>query len=154
MIPGWSLILKLVGMLSGVNISGLINGVTDVIKNRTNAEVADHASDNASGVAIGTAYLNSVNAANSAKLENKRIEGKWGPTVLFSMILFATPFGIHTWAVVLDSMNFLGHVAGSWSVEKLPGMFEQTEHAVIQSMFYIGGTVGSVAMLAKAFGKR
>ena len=152
--PGWSIALKLIGWLSGANISGLVNGVIDVIKNRTNAEVVDHAADNNAGVAIGTAYLNSVAASNQVKLDSKRIEGKWGLTLITTIVFFTVPIGIHFAAIVFDSMHLFGHVVGSWDVKALPKPFDQLEIDVIGSLYYIGGGVGAVSMLAKAFVRR
>jgi hypothetical protein len=151
---GFAFIMKIVGWFSGVNISGLINGITDVIKNRQNAEVADHASDNSSGVALGTAYLRSVDATNNIKLESKRIEGKWGLTLITTIIFFTIPIGIHFAAIVFDSMTFWHHRIGDWDVGRLPVPYDALEISIIQSLYYIGGGVGAVSMLAKAFGKR
>lgn len=152
--PGWSIALKIIGWLSGANISGLINGITDVIKNRQNTEVQDHASDNTAGVAIGTAYLRSIDASNQVKLDNKRIEGKWGLTLITTIIFFTVPIGIHFAAIVFDSMHLFGHAVGSWDVKALPKPFDELEIQVIGSLYYIGGGVGAVSMLAKAFIRR
>jgi hypothetical protein len=86
-------------------------------------------------------------------------EGAWSPWVMATIVGFMAPFGWHTWEVVLDSSRWvpvLGwmwgwlpypsvaeHVVGTWHVASLPGMFEQTEHAVINSLF-----IGASALLA------
>jgi hypothetical protein len=151
---GWSIVMKLIGWLGGVNISGLVGAITDTIKNRQNADMANHAADNTAGVAIGTAYLESVAAANQVKLENKRIEGKWGLTLITTIVFFTVPIGVHFAAIVFDSMHLFGHVIGSWDVQKLPAPFDALEIQVIGSLYYIGGGVGAVSMLAKAFVRR
>jgi len=139
------------GWLTGVNLSGLINGVTDVIKNRQNADVQNHAADNTAGVALGTEYLRGVQATNNIKLESRRIEGKWGPTILVTLVFFTVPVGFHFSAIVFDSMPLFGHIVGSWDISPLPKPFDALEIDIINSLFYIGGGLGAVSMIAKAF---
>src|SRR5687768_8124063 len=111
------------GWLTGVNLSGLINGVTDVIKNHQNAAVQTHTADNEAGVKLGTAYLQNVQQTNQIKLESRKIEGKWGPTILVTIVLFTIPIGIHFSAITFDSMPLFGHVIGSWNISPLPKPF-------------------------------
>lgn len=143
--------LKLIGWFSGLNLSALINGITDVIKNRQNADVQNHAADNTAGVAIGESYLRSVDATNQIKLQNKAIEGKWGPSIMVTLVFFTIPIGIHFAAIVFDSMTLFGHIVGSWDIKALPKPFDYLEVQIIQSLFYIGGGIGAVSMIAKAF---
>ena len=147
----FAIFTKIAGWLTGVNLSGLINGVTDVIKNSQNVGAQNHAADNKAGVELGTAYLQSVQQTNQVKLESRKIEGKWGPTILVTIVFFTIPLGIHFSAIVFDSIPLFGHVIGSWNISPLPKPFDQLEVEIIGSLFYIGGGLGAVSMIAKAF---
>lgn len=150
--------VKLIGTIfswfSGVNLSSVVTGFVEVLKNKTNADVANHAADNQAGSALATTYLQSQAQLNQVKLESRRIEGKWGPTLITTLLFFTIPIGVHFSAIVFDSMPLFGHVVGTWHIEKLPKPFDELEINVIGSLFYIGGGVGAVSMLAKAFMRR
>jgi hypothetical protein len=99
-----------------------------------------------------------ITNADSVNAQIRMKEGAWSPWVIDTIVLFMWPFGWHTWQVVLDSSHWvpaLGwlwyipyptvetHVIGSWHVATLPGMFQTTEHAIINSLF-----IGAAAVLA------
>lgn len=143
--------LSLLGFLGGSNVGKFIDGASDFLKNRTNAQLQEHINENDAGRAAALAFMQGEQRLAEIKLEDRRIEGKWGPRVMACTILFVIPYGLHSAMIVFDSMPLFGHVVGSWGVEKLPGLFEETEHLVIRSMFYVSGGVTAVSMLAKAF---
>ena len=115
------------------------------------ADVQKHISDNSlKGTVVG-AQSNADNLNTQVRLK----EGAWSPWVMVTVVGFMVPLAIHTWQVVIDTLKW--HIRlGSYylpsivqvraSVEKLPGTFELTEHAVIQSLF-VGASVGVAALI-------
>jgi hypothetical protein len=83
--------------------------------------------------------------------------------LMAAVILFF--FTVHTAFVCLDSIPWhmtLGawfmptwkpHIVGSWNVPALPGMFAQTEHAVLQSLFVGAAAAGATLAIVKGLGK-
>lgn len=146
-------------LLSG--ISTVIGPVFEFLNKRVDANERMHVSDNATIVGLGGSIIAGQTRADELKAEIRLREGKWSPWVIITIGGFMMPFGWHTWQVVLDSSRWLpclgryylpnvcDHVVGSWRVAALPGMFETTEHAVIQSLF-IGASaaVGAIPIIA------
>jgi hypothetical protein len=134
------------GFLSSL-LSPLFNWLTAFFNSQAQVSVSANAT-------AGQVITN----ADTLNASIRKSEGGWSPWVLVTICMFMLPFGWHTWQIVLDSSHWvpsLGwlwwipypaidvHQIGSWHVARLPGMFEQTEHAVINSLF-----VGAAAVLA------
>lgn len=133
--------LSIIGSLLGL-VPGLSKVVGDYLSRKNDA-----------GVLVAHEYLTSVTENNKAKADMRRAEGAWGPMGIL-MITVGLGFGGHAWAVILDSMPLFGHAVGSWRVSSLPGMFAETEHAILQSLFPVGGGLMAVSTLARIFTKR
>jgi hypothetical protein len=142
--------LKLLGFFGGANVGTLITGVTDVLKNKTNADVTN----GQTGADLGMKYLTSVNELNRIKEEHKTER-----QIIAGLLLFAVPTGIVWWAALMDGIpwNFtwlgLGqHVIGSWKIA-VPPEFIPDFHTIVQSFFVAAPTLAGVAMLARVFKK-
>jgi hypothetical protein len=140
-------------------LSGAIKPVFDFLNARVDANARMHISDNATMAQVGSATLAGASKADELNAQIRLKEGKWAPMVLTSIAGFLFPFAWHTWQVVLDSSRWIPamawppiqeHVVGSWHVAALPGMFETTEHAVINSLFIGASTLLAGAGLIKA----
>lgn len=137
------------------SLSTIVKPVFDYLNARVDADSRKHISDNATLATVGSTVFAGLSKADELNAEIRTKEGKWAPMVLTSICGFLLPFAWHTWQVVLDSSRWvpsLGpyylptlveHQVGSWKVAALPGMFETTEHAVINSLF-----IGASTLLA------
>lgn len=114
---------------------------------------------------VGTATLSATSKADEINGQIRVAEGKWSPWLIGTIVLFMLPFGYHTTLVVLDScpwvpeintwygipyLEFARHLTGSWNVKALPGLFEQTEHAVIQSLFIGAASAATGVAIVRA----
>lgn len=140
--------LGILKFFMGSNAGKLIDGVTSVINNKTDATVIDAQT----GAKLGADYLSAVNETNRIKAERQTER-----QVLFGLLLFATPCGIIFWAGMMDGipwdfswLGFVPHRVGSWKVAIPPG-FEQDFHTIVQSFFIAAPAIGGVAMLARIF---
>jgi hypothetical protein len=145
----WSLIF---GFLKSV-----IGPVFDFLNKRVDAEEQMHIVDTTT---IGTIAAGGEDAAKVADQLNAQIrmkEGPWGPMV-WMMILILLPLLWHEWQVVLDSSRWVivwegwypwiaEHAVGTWKVAALPGSWDNTELAILQS-FFIGATASATAVAA------
>jgi hypothetical protein len=147
--------LALLKFLGGGNVKAVIDGVTEVSKNKTNVEGQKHLSDNEAGQALAAKYFDSVDKANEAKARNRPIY-----LVVFGLIAFATPCGIVVWAASLDSLPFYipfimdkAHVVGSWGID-IPPKLQVPFEKIIDS-FFISAPVAAVGMgLVHAFRRK
>jgi len=126
-----------------------------------------------------TRYRNENDAGNQlastiadASVKNAQIRadvqksGSWGPFGLAAFII-AMAFAFHVVMIVMDStswhliptlkwyvipwLEWQPHVVGSWRVASLPGKFEETEHAILQALFYVGPPSAALVIASKAF---
>lgn len=144
-------------------LKGLVGPVFEFLNRRVDSAERIHVNDNATMTALAGGQMGAVTNADNQNSETRRREGKWSPWVVVTIVGFMVPLGFHTWQVVLDSSawhiglndwylpTFTRHVVGSWKVGKLPGMFEATEHAVIQSLFVGASAALGAAGILKAF---
>jgi hypothetical protein len=151
--------LKLLNPLSwltgaaGSLVQGLAGVVANAIVTRGNTEASRQADQNASGVAVAQQYLLAHGEAN----RQKALRPLW--YVLFGMLAFATPVGLHWWATMLDSMPFYvpwvmdsPHRVGSWRVAaNWKGEFQETYHKIIDSFFIAAPATGALMALLRAF---
>lgn len=103
-------------------------------------------SENKSGLDLAIEYLKQVNETNRIKAQSLTER-----RVLFALLMFAVPAGIHWWAVMLDSMPLFGHVVGSWGIAAPPGEWSVTYHKIIDSFFISAPAIAGASILAKAF---
>lgn len=104
-------------------------------------------------------------AANT-RADVQKSQGTWGPFGLAGFII-AMMFAYHVSMIVLDStswhvglttkfylipwLQWVPHQVGSWNISVLPGKFEETEHAILQALFYVGPPSAALVIAAKAF---
>lgn len=146
-----SLALKVLGWFGGVNAGNLITGVTDVLKNKTNAELAS----NQTGADLAKSYLQS-----STEIERIKAEHQTPRQIMFGLFGFALPAMLLWWAACLDSIPFwiplvmdAPHKIGSWKVD-VPPLFVADFHMIIQSFFIAAPATAGIWALAKVFSKK
>lgn len=133
---------------------------------RVDAKARIHLSDNDTLARVTSTVIDGASKADELNAAIRKADGKWSPLAITSIVGFLLPFAWHTWQVVLDSsrwhpvVNWMWgiipmvgvreHVVGSWKVAALPGLFEGTEHAVIQSLFVGAATAAALVPVIKA----
>lgn len=157
---------KLIGStaLSGLNMLLGTGGkiITDIHADNTTR----FKNENDSGTQLAATTANSSNQAAAIRADVQKSQGSWGPFGLAGFII-AMMFAYHTSMIVLDStpwhllptlkwyflpwLEWVPHVVGSWGIATLPGKFEETEHAILQALFYVGPPSAALVIAAKAF---
>jgi len=140
----FSIGMGLLKLFGGGNVGKLIEGVTAVAKNKTDAQTID----NQTGANLGMAYLQSVERTNQIKAERQTEK-----QVIFGLFMFAFPAGVVWWAALLDGLPWFGHVIGSWRIA-VPPDFKDVFLDIIKSFFIAAPATAAVGALARAFGKR
>lgn len=136
--------------------------ITDIHTSNTTRQKNEGDAGNQLAGTIGTSH----NQAAATRADVQKSQGSWGPFGLAGFII-AMMFAYHVSMIVLDStswhigltlkwyvlpwLEWRPHVVGSWKVSALPGMFEQTEHAILQALFYVGPPSAALVIAAKAF---
>lgn len=150
----WELILG--------GLTALIKPLFNFLNARVDANARMHIADNATLQSVGSSILVGASKADELNAELRAKEGLKSPLLWASIIGFLAPFSWHTWQVCLDSSRWViefgpwylpviaEHQVGSWRVAALPGMFETTEHAVINSLFIGASTVLAGVGIIKA----
>lgn len=140
----------------GAAVQGLAGVVANAIVARGNTEAARQADQNASGVTLATQFLMSNNRTNEIKASYRPI---W--FVLFGLFMFATPVGIHWWAVMLDSIPFwvpgmdAAHKVGAWKIAgNWNDAWKETYHKIIDSFFIAAPSTAALAVLLKVFQRK
>lgn len=152
------LIAGIVGQIFGV----FGKTITDIHTSNT----ARQGNENQSGVTAHGNFVQGATAAGAQRADVQKSQGAWGPFGIAGFII-AMAFAYHVLMIVLDSTSwhlvptlrfgFLPwaewqwHIVGSWKVAPLPGKFEETEHAVLQALFYVGPPSAAIMVAAKAF---
>jgi hypothetical protein len=122
--------------------------------------------ENDSGNQLAGTIAGSSNAQAATRADVQKSQGTWGPFGLAGFIIAMT-FAYHTSMIVLDStpwhllptlkwyfvpwLEWSPHLVGSWRVAPLPGKFEDTEHAILQALFYVGPPSAALVIASKAF---
>lgn len=146
-----SLGLKVLGFFSGANAGKLIDGVTGIIKNKTDAATID----GQTGANLGMQYLQAVNETNRIKAESQTER-----QVIWGLFGFALPTMVIWWLALIDGVPWnldlwlfeFVHRKGSWGIA-VPPEFVADFHVVVQSFFIAAPSLAGVAMLAKVFRK-
>lgn len=155
-------------------ISQLFSGALNAILGTVGKTITDlHAdtttrqkNENDSGVALANTTADAASRAAATRADVQKSQGAWGPFGLAGFII-AMMFAFHVSMIVLDStpwhllpalkfyfvpwLEWSPHVVGSWNVATLPGKFEETEHAILQALFYVGPPSAALVIAAKAF---
>lgn len=152
-------------MITGI-VTAVLGWAGDFLIKRAETRNVREGAQDLRGVEAVRAYLEHQSANSANRADVQKAQGTWGPYGILAAIVGGA-FAWHAWQVALDTtpwhlvlttrlwivpwIEWKQHAVGSWGVAALPGMFEQTEHAVLQGLFYVGGAVGTVAALARVF---
>jgi hypothetical protein len=159
----------MLGLISGIISGGLTSlfgvfgkTITDIHTSNT----ARQGNENQSGVTAHSTQIAGITAAGAQRADVQKSQGSWGPFGIAGFII-ALAFAYHTVMIVLDStswhlvpvmkfyiipwLEWQWHQVGTWRVAALPGKWEETEHAILQALFYVGPPSAAIAIAAKAF---
>jgi hypothetical protein len=122
--------------------------------------------ENDAGGRLADTTAGSYRDSGNTRADVQKSQGTWGPFGLAGFII-AMMLAFHVSQVILDStpwhlvpimkwsvlpwLEWQFHVVGSWRVALLPGKFEETEHAILQALFYVGPPSAALVIAAKAF---
>ncbi len=118
------------------------------------------------GNQLASTVSNAGAMSSTIRADVQKSQGAWGPYGIAGFLI-ATAFAYHVVMIVGDStswhlvptlkfyfipwLEWQSHVVGSWKVAPLPGKFEETEHAILQALFYVGPPSAALVIAAKAF---
>jgi hypothetical protein len=142
------LVTAAIGLIKSLFSAGAAS-YTDVKKAQIAAATEQAKSQNVAVRDIGLSTLANLASADQLAAKRDIAWGAFSPLAIVTATIAAL-FAFHGAGIVFDSMPLFGHVVGSWRVEKLPGMWEQTEHVVLQSLFYGASTAVAGGALIKA----
>lgn len=158
----WKIIASLVS--GGLNaVLGTIGKtVTDIHADNTTR----YRNENDAGNQLAGTVAASAASAAGTRADVQKSQGAWGPYGIAGFVI-AMSFAFHVALIVLDScswhlvpvlkfyvvpwLEWQQHGVGSWNVAKLPGKFEETEHAILQALFYVGPPSAALVIASKAF---
>lgn len=122
--------------------------------------------ENESGVALAKTDADAHIEAQKIRADVQKSQGTWGPFGLAGFMI-AMAFAYHVVMIVFDStswhliptlkwyfipwLEWSPHLVGSWRIAALPGKFEDTEHAILQALFYVGPPSAALVIASKAF---
>lgn len=150
--------------LGGINaIAGTVGKtITDVHADNTTR----YKNENDAGNELASTTVKGSTYAGAQRATVQQSQGAWGPFGLAGFII-AMAFAYHVVMIVMDStswhlvptmkfyvipwLEWQAHIVGSWKVAPLPGKFEDTEHAILQALFYVGPPSAALVIAAKAF---
>ena len=158
--PQWILSL-ITGGLSAI-LGTVGKTVTDIHADNTTR----YRNENDAGTTLAGTTANSHSQAAATRADVQKSQGSWGPFGLAGFLI-AMAFAYHVLMIVMDStswhlvptmkwyvlpwLEWQAHVVGSWRIATLPGKFEETEHAILQALFYVGPPSAALVIAAKAF---
>lgn len=161
---GWLGKLLASTALSGLNMLLSTGGkiVTDLHADNTTR----YKNEGDAGNQLAGTIARSSTDAGAQRADVQKSQGAWGPFGLAGFII-AMMLAFHVSQVILDStpwhmvpimkwyflpwFEWQFHIVGSWKVALLPGKFEETEHAILQALFYVGPPSAALVIAAKAF---
>lgn len=153
---------------------GIIMGIVNAILGAGGKVITDLHADNTTrfknegeaGNRLADTTVRGSSEAGAQRADVQKSQGTWGPFGLAAFII-AMMFAYHVSMIVLDStpwhiglttvgyvipwLQWNAHVVGSWGIATLPGKFEETEHAILQALFYVGPPSAALVIAAKAF---
>lgn len=157
---------RMIGSLFGGALNAILGTIGKTITDIHTSNTARQQSENQSGVQAHGQFTDAHTAAGAQRAEVQKSQGSWGPFGLAGFII-AMMFAFHVSLIVLDStpwhigptmkwyilpwLEWNAHVVGSWGIATLPGKFEETEHAILQALFYVGPPSAALVIAAKAF---
>lgn len=121
------------------SLPSIVNGVTDVLKKRADAEVVKNGQNVTGDTQVNLAVLNArleelklISAQRAA--DRGSLWTEWMMPALF------VPCFVYLGAIIFDSMCLFGHPIGSWKIAALPDPYNAL----------VAGILGSVAGLKVA----
>ncbi len=158
----WSFLASL--FTGGLN--AILGTIGKTITDIHTSETVRQTSQNESGTSLAKTSADAHAAASYTRADVQKSQGTWGPFGLAGFII-AMFIAFHVAMIVADStpwhlvptmkwyvlpwLEWQEHVVGSWNVAVLPGRFEETEHAILQALFYVGPPSAALVIAAKAF---
>lgn len=151
-------------LLSGFNALLSTGGkvITDLHADTTTRQNNEAVQGNQLATTVERASTN----AGAQRADVQKSQGTWGPFGLAGFII-AMMFAYHVSMIVLDStswhllptfkwyvlpwLEWSPHIVGSWKIAPLPDKFAETEHAILQALFYVGPPSAALTIVAKAF---
>jgi len=122
--------------------------------------------ENDAGNTLATTTADASVKSAQIRAEVQKSQGTWGPFGLAGFLI-SMAFAFHVLMIVMDStswhlvptmkfylipwLEWQSHVVGSWKIATLPGKFEETEHAILQALFYVGPPSAALVIASKAF---
>jgi hypothetical protein len=122
--------------------------------------------ENDAGNQLATTTADASVKSALIRADVQKSQGTWGPFGLAGFLI-AMAFAFHVLMIVMDStswhlvpimkwyvlpwLEWQEHVVGSWKIATLPGKFEETEHAILQALFYVGPPSAALVIASKAF---
>ena len=122
--------------------------------------------ENDAGNQLATTTADASVRSSQIRADVQKSQGTWGPFGLAGFLI-SMAFAFHVLMIVMDStswhlvpalrfyfipwLEWQPHVVGSWKVAVLPGRFEDTEHAILQALFYVGPPSAALVIASKAF---
>lgn len=122
--------------------------------------------ENDAGNQLATTTADASVKSSQIRADVQKSQGAWGPFGLAGFLI-SMAFAYHVLMIVMDStswhlvptlrwyvlpwIEWQPHVVGSWKVAVLPGRFEDTEHAILQALFYVGPPSAALVIASKAF---
>lgn len=158
--PTWLLSL-ITGGLSAI-LGTIGKTVTDLHADNTTR----YKNENDAGNQLATTTADASVKSAQIRADVQKSQGTWGPFGLAGFLI-SMAFAFHVLMIVMDStswhlvptlkwyflpwLEWQTHVVGSWKVATLPGKFEDTEHAILQALFYVGPPSAALVIASKAF---
>lgn len=158
--PQWIVTLFTGGLSAIFGVFG--KTITDIHADSTSR----FKNENDAGNTLATTTANSAIQQAQIRADVQKSQGTWGPFGLAGFLI-SMAFAFHVLMIVMDStswhlvpfmkwyvlpwLEWQPHVVGSWKVAILPGKFEDTEHAILQALFYVGPPSAALVIASKAF---
>lgn len=147
-------------------LNAILGTIGKTITDIHTSETARQTSQNQSGAQLAQTTATAHTEAARSRAEVQKSQGTWGPFGLAGFVI-AMIFAYYTAMIVLDStpwhiglttklyiipwLEWRQHVVGSWGVSVLPGKLEESYHAILQALFYVGPPSAALVIAAKAF---
>lgn len=158
--------LSFIGALFSSGLNAILGTVGKTITDLHADNTTRQRDEGTAGNTLATTTAQGATAAGAQRADVQKSQGAWGPFGLAGFVI-AMMFAYHTSMIVLDStswhllptlkfyflpwLEWSPHVVGSWHIATLPGKFEETEHAILQALFYVGPPSAALVIAAKAF---
>lgn len=161
-------------MFSLAGIGGLLLSVVNSLFGVAGKTITDLHADNTTryknegdaGDRLADTTARAHSEAASTRADVQKSQGTWGPFGIASFVV-AMMIAYHASMIILDStswhiglttvwyvvpwLEWRPHVVGSWAIAALPGKWSETEHAILQALFYVGPPSAALVIASKAF---